>query len=396
MVLSAPGASSYGAGITKLPPKAVPADFGEKKHHVLTGGFRNPWDSWSTLSAFAIMKALLLRRWRGEANIPDTTAHTIAIRKPEFLENRSTPKLRATWLGHACFYVEFPGGLRVLFDPVLEDYCSPAPVRTSHTKRYTAAPCAVADLPYVDAVFISHNHYDHLCHPTVMNIKHRFPNCHFFVPLGNKQWFLDSGIANVTELDWWEEAEVTLSPSKEKREVDTVGPSDTITARIGCLPCQHTSSRTAWDRSKTLWASWSVESGGSKLYFAGDTGYRAVPKLPPEIDDHGPEHQHKYPHCPAFAQIGSLRGPFDLGLIPIGAYDPRYIMSAMHSDPYDAVSIFLDTKCQRALGMHWGTFTLTEEDVMEPPRKLRDALGRVGVAEEGVFDVCAIGEGRQF
>lgn len=95
-----------------------------------------------------------------------------------------------------------------------------------------------------------------------------------------------------------------------------------IEVKISCLPCQHTSARTPFDRGKTLWASWSVESGGKKVWFGGDTGYRSVPELAKMVDDYGPGHD--YPHCPAFKQIGDLRGPFHLGLIPIGAYDPRW------------------------------------------------------------------------
>ena len=140
-------------------------------------------------------------------------------------------------------------------------------------------PCKIEDLPFVDAVVISHNHYDHLSLPTVKKIHEKYPSCHFFAPLGNKEWFSSSGIHNMTELDWWEERDLTLSPSKDSNkgnsstEVTTTAdaapkPSD-ILGRIGCLPCQHTSSRGLFDRSKTLWASWSVESGGSKVYFAG-------------------------------------------------------------------------------------------------------------------------------
>jgi L-ascorbate metabolism protein UlaG (beta-lactamase superfamily) len=120
-----------------------------------------------------------------------------------------------------------------------------------------------------------------------------------------------------------------------------------------------------------------------------------VPELPDAEDDYGERHAH-LPHCPAFAAVGALRGPFDLGLIPIGAYRPRFIMSPMHANPFDSVNIFADTKCKRALGMHWGTWVLTEEDVMEPPRLLKEALERKGLAKEGVFDVCDIGESREF
>jgi N-acyl-phosphatidylethanolamine-hydrolysing phospholipase D len=190
---------------------------------------------------------------------------TVPVRRPEFLPTRSTPKLRTTWLGHACYLIEFPGGLRVLFDPVFQDRCSP--FSFFGPKRYTEIPCQIDDIPIVDAVVISHNHYDHLSHPTVLKIKERHPHAHFFVPLGNKKWFNDCNIHNVTEMDWWEERDLTLkSEAAPKEETST---SETIQARIGCLPCQHTSARTPFDKAKTLWSSWSVESGGQKVWFAG-------------------------------------------------------------------------------------------------------------------------------
>ncbi|KAF2244087.1 Metallo-hydrolase/oxidoreductase [Trematosphaeria pertusa] len=346
------------------------------------------------------------RRLSGQMHMPDTTPPTVPIRTPEFLPSRATKKLRATWLGHACYYIEFPSGLRVLFDPVFEDCC--APINLKNLKRYTPPPCEIEDLPVVDAVIISHNHYDHLSYPTIKRIHTKFPNVHFFAPLGNKKWFEKCGVRNVTELDWWESRDVRLETYKDKEEGESGsdGLSVTksgegnkeeggITATIGALPCQHVSARTPFDKCKTLWASWSLESGGAKVWFAGDTGYRSVPHVPAGIDDYSDAYAH-LPHCPAFAQIGKHRGPFDLGLIPIGAYEPRWIMSPMHANPKDSANIFLDTKCRKALGMHWGTWVLTEEAVMEPPRKLREALKEKGVDERGVFDICDIGESREF
>ena len=337
------------------------------------------------------------RRISGAANNPNTTPPTVPVRKPTFLPSRSTDTLRATWLGHACYFVEFPGGLRVLFDPVFSERCSP--FSWLGPKRFTEVPCQIEDIPTIDAVVISHNHYDHMDHPTIMKIKAKHPNVHFFVPLRNKQWFTASGIHEVTELDWWEERDFKLSPAQGKPRVSgdgnaTGGSPGSIAARISCLPCQHTSARTLFDKGHTLWASWSVESGGKKVWFGGDTGYRAVPVLPKDVDDYSPEYD--YPHCPAFKQIGDLRGPFDLGLIPIGAYDPRWLFSSMHANPYDSVNIFKDTKCKRAMGIHWGTWVLTEEDVLEPPKLLRKALKWKDIPEEGVFDVCDIGESREF
>ncbi|KAF9696916.1 hypothetical protein EKO04_005087 [Ascochyta lentis] len=381
---------------------AQPEDAAAKAHHLKNGkGFTNPWDSYTELNPFQMMWGILSRKITGKANKPDTTPPTVPVRTPTFLSTRQTPKLRATWLGHACYYVEFPGGLRVLFDPVFEDCC--APINLKSLKRFTPPPCELEDLPAVDLVVISHNHYDHLSYPTIQRLQKQFPDAHYFAPLGNKVWFEKCGVHKVTELDWWETRDVKLEavhPDDRSSRTGSVAVSESggikggMSATIGALPCQHVSARTPFDKCKTLWASWSVESGGSKVYFAGDTGYRTVPSLPPTTDDYGPEFSH-LPVCPAFAQIGTHRGPFDLGLIPIGAYEPRWLFSAMHANPKDSVNIFVDTKCRTALGMHWGTWVLTEEDVLEPPRKLREALAWKQIAEER-FAVCDIGETREF
>lgn len=267
-------------------------------------------------------------------------------------------------------------------------------------------PCQIKDIPVIDAVVISHNHYDHLSHPTIVEISKQHPECHFFVPLGNKKWFTACGVEKCTELDWWDEVNFTLTPSSPSREKKSASVSSTtedaaptsssaITAHISCLPCQHISARGLTDRAATLWASWSVSSGSKSVWFGGDTGYRSVPKSSEGEDDWSEEYAH-LPHCPAFADIGRLRGPFDLGLIPIGAYMPRWIMSPMHANPRDAVEIFRDVKAKKALGMHWGTWVLTEEDVLEPPRLLKAALKHHGMEETGVFDICDIGDSREF
>ena len=237
----------------------------------------------TTIHPFSILLCLILtairRRLTGKDKTPDTTPPTVPVRKPTFLPSRSTPALRATWLGHACYYVEFPGGFRVLFDPVFTPRCSP--FSFLGPKRYTDVPCQIDDIPIIDAVVISHNHYDHLSHPTIMKIKKQHPNVHFFAPLGNKKWFTDSGVEKMTELDWWESRNIRLSSSEDDGTIDhnVVTPKDAqspakdnsvaISAIIGCLPCQHTSARSLFDKGHTLWSSWSVESGGKKVWFGG-------------------------------------------------------------------------------------------------------------------------------
>ncbi|PQE17605.1 hypothetical protein CJF31_00007803 [Rutstroemia sp. NJR-2017a BVV2] len=399
-------AALYAATITtSTTAGVVPEDSKAKKHHLKDGkGFTNPWDSWIEKSVPGMFVDIFRAKLRGDFGNPDTISPTVPIVTPAFLSTRtSSSSLRATWLGHACYYVEYPSGLRVLFDPVFEDRCSP--FSFLGPKRYTPTPCKLHHIPIVDLVVISHSHYDHLSHPTVLELHKKHPNVQFLVGLGLKKWFNDCGIENVVEMDWWNDIDVTLSPvTGEKRVSSSSSRSSTpprsdatsaISARVSCLPSQHTSARTAFDKGCTLWCSWAIESGGKKVWFGGDTGYRAVPELPKGVDDYGPDYQH-LPVCPAFKEIGELRGPFDLGLIPIGAYDPRHIMSPMHANPYDSVNIFLETKCKRAMGIHWGTWVLTPEAVMEPPQILKKALAWKGLPETGLFDVCDIGESREF
>ncbi|OOF97499.1 hypothetical protein ASPCADRAFT_395719 [Aspergillus carbonarius ITEM 5010] len=385
------------------PSKAAPGNASEKSHWMRdTGGkvkgFANPWESSHDFSFPEIFRDMIQHKFlSGNSQRPDTTASTVSVIEPKFLPSRRRPHaLRATWLGHACYFVEFPTGLRVLFDPVFEDRCSP--VSWLGHRRFTPRPCDISDIPFIDCVIISHSHYDHLSYPTILDIHKHHPAAQFCVPKGLKKWFADCGIKNAVEFDWWEDVHLTLRKTTDEKPSDalTPNPSDNeITATISCLPCQHTSARTPFDKATTLWASWSVSSGGKSVYFAGDTGYRTVPYLPPDIDDWGSESAH-LPVCPAFKEIGEFRGPFDLGLIPIGAYKPRHVLSCVHSNPYDSVEIFKDTKCRKAIGIHWGTWAVAEENVMEPPELLKKALAKSELPETGVFDVCDIGESREF
>jgi len=295
----------------------------------------------------------------------------------------------------------------------MQTHTSPG-LKLTLVQRYTPIPCETEDIPTIDAIVISHSHYDHLSHPTITKLAKTHPNAHFFVPLGLRKWFNSSGITAVTELDWWDECNLHLTPAASKESTgktsssasstvtstSATGPSHaSITATISCLPAQHMSARTPFDKAHTLWASWSITDtlSGKRVWFGGDTGYRTIP--PPvarETTEYWSDTIQSLPHCPAFADIGKHRGPFDLGLIPIGAYDPREIMSPMHASPYDSVEIFRDTKCKQAMGIHWGTWVLTEEEVMEPPVLLREALKARNMPETGVFDVCDIGESREF
>ena len=280
---------------------------------------------------------------------PEGRSFPMATNDPAALRaNRSTAQL--TWIGHDTFLIQI-GGLNILTDPHFSTRASP--VGWIGPERMTPPGLRLDQLPPIDIVLISHNHYDHLDEDSVVALhrQQRDRPPRFYVPLGLKRWFAARDIHDVVELDWWQQAdfgEVTLHS----------------------VPVQHFSSRGAFDRNATLWCGWVAEWKDFKLFFAGDTGYSKD-----------------------FTDIGSRFGGFDLSLIPIGAYDPRWFMRAQHVDPEEAVQIHRDVRSRQSIGMHWGTFVLTLEDPAEPPRRLAAALKAADLAADS-FTVMQHGETR--
>ncbi|TBU56347.1 N-acyl-phosphatidylethanolamine-hydrolyzing phospholipase D [Dichomitus squalens] len=361
--------------------------------------FRNPWPSFRFLPPSRWLKAFLAAPWTVPKIPPDLSAQ-IPSQVPDWGAGSAPDSVKATWLGHACFLVELPTpegavrGPRILFDPVLSHRCSP--FTWAGPERLLPTPCLAEDLPEVDAVVISHNHYDHMDAATLKTAWAR-SQPHFFAPLGNMPHFAALGIlpSHVHLLDWWEEAAVSVTlptnpsslPPQQREKSAGVHASFVLT----CTPAQHTAGRTAFDRWHTLWASWAVSEDPltplegrepKQVYFAGDTGYRTV--LVGE--DEG-----EVPRCPAFKEIGEKFGGFDLALLPIGAYAPRDMWSGLHASPGDAVLMFKDVRARRGVGMHWGTWTLTSEPIMEPPELLKASVAEAGLAPDALT-VCALGE----
>ena len=234
-----------------------------------------------------------------------------------------------TWIGHASFLYQNKE-LNILTDPHLTNRASP--INFAGPQRYTKPAMKFEELPKIDFVTISHNHYDHLDLKTVKWIAKNNPDAIFLVPLGLKKWFIDKSINNVIELDWWESHII----------------GDT---KITFTPVQHWSSRTLFDRNQTLWGGWHIKNDSHSLIHLGDTGYS---------DD--------------FKETFNRLGSVDLALIPIGAYAPRWFMKFSHMNPTEAVQAFIDLNAEKAIGMHWGTFILTDEPVDEPPLKLEEEL----------------------
>jgi N-acyl-phosphatidylethanolamine-hydrolysing phospholipase D len=252
-----------------------------------------------------------------------------------------------TWIGHATALVQYKG-ISYLTDPHLTQY--PFYYEIVVEPRYTQPALSFEQMPQVDFIVLSHNHYDSLDHRSVDMFG---DSVLWYVPLGLKAWFLDRGISDerVIELDWWE----------SHRFNDQV--------EVMMTPAQHWSKRTPWDTNKTLWGGWAVEIAGFKSWFAGDTGYNE-----------------RY-----FKDIGERLGPFRLAMIPIGAYAPRYFMGSAHVDPAQAIDVHLEVKAQQSLPIHWGTFQLTIEPILEPAQLLIEEMNHRGLDLEQ-FQPAKIGD----
>ncbi|KAK5116769.1 hypothetical protein LTR62_007443 [Meristemomyces frigidus] len=346
-----------------------------KDHHIGNppNSFQNPWPSYikiGPLSAFQHRfgshpekKFVPVPQGPNGTRSPEL----VKIRRPDWAQGSSNTqptedKLKATWLGHASFLLELPvqpgatRGIRILCDPVFSERTSP--VSFLGPKRYTPPPCTLDELPEVDIVAISHDHYDHLDLAAVQQIYHkRKGQVHFLAGLNNKAWFLQNlgcEADEVTDADWWDAFEV---------DVEKLGQ-----VRVTVCPSQHGSGRSALNMGHTLWCSFAFCGAGKSVYFAGDTAYQAENTPSP---------------CPIFKEIGQSLGPFDLALLPIGLMTPASFMGSVHATPEQSLRIHEEVGSWLSIGMHYGTvrggISGQYEDVRAPPRRWREAAEKEGV-----------------
>jgi len=275
---------------------------------------------------------------------------------PARVENSATPALPVrlapgeiglTFINHVTYLVQFRG-LNVLTDPVYSERASP--VQWTGPRRVRDPGLPFAELPGIDLVLVSHNHYDHMDLDTLARLEADHAPL-FVTPLGNRAFLEEHGLGNVSELDWWDELRF--------------GP-----AKVTLTPAQHWSGRGLAGRNRTLWGGFVLEADSARLYFAGDTGYW--------------EH---------FRAIHQRLGRMDLALLPIGAYEPRWFMKDQHMDPDEAVRAHLDLESHLSVGTHFGCFQLTDEGIDEPVLELARARERHGVSAAD-FIVLDVGETR--
>jgi N-acyl-phosphatidylethanolamine-hydrolysing phospholipase D len=279
---------------------------------------------WKLGLAAAKSEAAAGERLRGEFVTHDAPVESLT-------DAPAKTRIRLTWIGHSTFLIQHQG-LNILTDPIFGD-CQPVPI--GRMRRSTAPGIRFEDLPAIDHVLISHSHYDHLDAPTIRAFGNRV---RYWVPEGLTAWFRRRGITHCEELSWWQSAKLA---------------EDTA---IHCVPAQHGSARTLFDRNRTHWCGWVVESAERSAYFAGDTGY-----------------------SPTFREIGKRFGGFDVAMIPIGAYNPRWLMHPVHLNPAEAVQVHKDVQSRLSIACHWGTFRLADEPIDEPPALLAQELAKQGV-----------------
>jgi N-acyl-phosphatidylethanolamine-hydrolysing phospholipase D len=235
----------------------------------------------------------------------------------------------AVWIGHATYLLN-TGDLTVLTDPVFSERASP--VSWAGPERLIPPVISLEQLPSIDAVVISHNHYDHLDIPSLKTLQKNNPNMLIFVPQGDKKLLDAEGLTNVSQFRWWQSIKVNKT-------------------EFTFTPVQHWSGRGITGKNTSLWGGWFLKSPSLSVYHAGDTGYS---------ND--------------FVVTQERLGTPDFDVIPNGGYEPRSYMKNKHVNPAEAVQIALDLQVKRSFGMHWGTFVLTDEPIEEPRKMLVQAL----------------------
>jgi N-acyl-phosphatidylethanolamine-hydrolysing phospholipase D len=337
-----------------------------KSHHT-PKGFRNNYVA-SVTKSFGEVLRWQLSRLRDRLPpaptlpIPQTAPELEFLTRNAVAGNEMIPAV--TWIGHATVLVQ-ASGLNVLTDPIFSRRASP--VQFAGPARHQAPGVALDQLPHIDVVAISHNHYDHLDRDSVVALARQSGGPPLFLaPIGLKAWLAKAGIANAIELDWWD-SHVLTAPNGRRTE-------------FHFTPAQHWSARSFGDRNKTLWGAWAVLGEDFHWFFTGDTGY----------SQDFADARRRF----AARQTAALGGGFDIALIAVGACLPRWFMKLQHVDLEEAVQLHIDLGAKLSVGIHWGTFALADEPLDQPLHEL-DRARRLKDVSADAFFLLPVGGTRQ-
>jgi len=278
---------------------------------------------------------------------------------PNRIDNPPEHGIRTTWLGHASVLFQLDN-VNILVNPNFNQrgikYYHPG-----DDKRYRQPVYKVDDLPRIDCVFITNTHFDYLDKTSVCLLNERFGEMLlWYVPMGVADWMNKAGCVTVVELDWWKEDEVDFIDHTKLNDENE--DTKTTTFNIACTPSQSYHSRAFDDDNGVLWCSWVIISPRYKLFISGATGY-----------------------CSIFKSIGKRYGPFHMAAIPIGGYDPDWKFAYGNVTPEQAVQIHQDVLAMCSLALSWGTFTISNEHYLEPPKRLNEELKKQGLSEMQFF-----------
>ena len=273
-----------------------------------------------------------LLKWQRNKDDPVTTSIEVsnAWKKIDLDKDNNY----SIWIGHSTFLIK-KDNLTILTDPIFSERASP--FKRFGPKRLIPPALNISELPKIDVVTVSHNHYDHLDIRSLKILHELNPDIIFLIPKGDKNIFDKRNIKNVFEFEWWQNFMIQ-------------------NVEFTFTPVQHWSARGLFDKNDSLWGGWYIKNKDYSIYHAGDTGY-------------------SNDFITTKEKLGSPKYSF----IPIGAYEPEWFMAASHVNPEDAIKIMLDLESEYSFGMHWGTFTLTDEDTTEPKIRLNEALKKANL-----------------
>jgi L-ascorbate metabolism protein UlaG (beta-lactamase superfamily) len=323
---------------------SAPAYTGPKTDHFDGTEFKN-------LSSVRPKGFLDILRWRltkEEGPWPEWVNAEPGPRPPKKVKNG---EMRITYVNHSTFLIQIDG-LNILTDPIWSERASP--VSWAGPKRVRLPGIRYQDLPPIDVVLISHNHYDHLDLPTLQKLSFDHIPA-FYVGLGNNLLLAKKQITGVSEMDWWESI-----PLKNG-------------VRLMCVPAQHWSGRGFKDRLKTLWCGFFIQGQSKSVYFAGCTGFG-----------------------PHFQKIVDRQKSISVSLLPIGAFRPRWFMESAHLSPADVIKAQGILKSQNVVPIHFGTFKLGDDGFTEPIDVLKEELNKSGSKLKSTFHILELGKGQNF